>query len=102
MTAIKVFEDINHNASRTDVESECTASQIVVYPIAMIISCVLLAATMAVHFTLSELRNRPGKIVICLSFSLCLAYLALVTDQLLGNSQLMNCKAICFATGLSS
>ena len=55
----------------------CDAFKFRLYPAVMSLSCICLALTIAVYSALPELRNLPGKNVVCLSASLLLAFACL-------------------------
>ena len=63
-----------HSQSHID---PCDAFKFRLYPAVMSVSCISLALTIGVYSALPELRNLPGKNVVCLSASLLLAFACL-------------------------
>ena len=63
-----------HSQSHID---PCDAFKFRLYPAVMSLSCICLALTIGVYSALPELRNLPGKNVVCLSASLLLAFACL-------------------------
>jgi hypothetical protein len=82
------------------MEDETCSERSIIYPVAMITSCFGLLVTIVVYVALPDLRNVPGKILLCLSLSLLTAYSLLATVQILTNKQNFP-KCLCFAVGES-
>jgi hypothetical protein len=59
----------------------------IIYSVAMCVSVACLASTLLVYMALPELRNAPGKKLVCLASSLLVAYVLLVAIRLFGGSQ---------------
>ena len=67
-----------HSQSHLD---PCDAFKFRLYPAVMSLSCICLALTIGVYSALPELRNLPGKNVVCLSASLLLAFACLSGER---------------------
>ncbi|KAE8737633.1 hypothetical protein FOCC_FOCC016902, partial [Frankliniella occidentalis] len=79
-----------------DVEGEVAVSAIVgiLYPIGLLISIPFLVATFAVYCTYSELRNLPGKSLMCYVASMIAGYLLLSLVQLNLDVDNMTCLVL--------
>ncbi len=60
------------------VTGRCDDFKFRLYPAVMSVSCVSLLITIAVYALLPELRNLPGKNLICMSSSLLMAFACLI------------------------
>lgn len=79
---------------------KCGFFRELLYTVAMCVSALGLALTLAVYLAIAELRNAPGKNLVCLASALLLAYVVLVASRLLSShNRGSHNKWVCTAAG---